>query len=95
MTFSRVCRPPFDDPKGPWQKGGGVNVPIVLELITHRVEALNVKEHLGQTGIVVTLSRHNGNCFAKAATMKTGETSSRSATEDQRDDLGDNNSLDY
>lgn len=87
MTFSRVCGPPFDDPKGHWRKGGGVNVPIVLKFSTRRAEALNVKEHVRQTGIVVTLSMNDGNCFAEVATTKTGQTSWRSATDDKRDDL--------
>jgi len=37
---------------------------------------LNVKELVRQTGIVVTLSRDNENCFAEAGTTKTGETCS-------------------
>ena len=101
FTFSRVCGPPFsepfDDPKGRWRRGGGINVPIILKFSTRRAEALNVKELVRQTGIVVTLSRDNENCFAEAGTTKTGETSSTgtSATDDQGDDLGDNNLLDY
>ena len=67
------------------------------EFSTRRAEALNVKELVRQTGIVVTLSRDNENCYAEAGTTKTGETSSTctSATDDQGDDLGDNNLLDY
>ena len=96
FTFSRVCGPPFDDPKGRWRRGGGINVPIILKFSTRRAEALNVKELVRQTGIVVTLSKDNENCFAEAGTTKTGETSSTctSATDDQGDDLGDNNLLD-
>lgn len=72
FTFSRVCGPPFDDPKGRWQRGGGINVPIILKFSKRRAEALNVKELVRQTGIVVTLSRDNENCFAEAGTTKTG-----------------------
>ena len=72
FTFSRVCGPPFDDPKGRWRRGGGINVPIILKFSKRRAEALNVKELVRQTGIVVTLSRDNENCFAKAGTTKTG-----------------------
>ncbi|XP_068752947.1 uncharacterized protein [Montipora capricornis] len=76
----RVCGPPFsepfDDPKGRWRRGGGINVPIILKFSTRRAEALNVKELVRQTGIVVTLSRDNEKCFAEAGTTKTGETSS-------------------
>ena len=73
------------------------NVPIILKFSTRRAEALNVKELVRQTGIVVTLSRDNENCYAEAGTTKTGETSSTctSATDDQGVDLGDNNLLDY
>ena len=82
-SFSRVCGPPFDDPKGRWRKGAGINVPIILKFSTSRAEfeALNVKERERQIGIVVTLSTDDGNCFAEAAATKTGETSSRSATD--------------
>ena len=52
FTFSRVCGPPFDDPKGRWRRGGGINVPIILKFSTRRAEALNVKELVRQTGIV-------------------------------------------
>ena len=97
FTFSRVCGPPFVDPKGRWRRGGGINVPIIVKFSTRRAEGLNVKELVRQTGIVVTFSRDNENCFAEAGTTKTGETSSTctSATDDQGDDLGDNNLLDY
>ena len=76
FTFSRVCGPPFDDPKGRWRRGGGINVPIIVKFSTRRAEALNVKELVRQTGIVVILSRDNENWFAEAVTTKTGETSS-------------------
>ena len=58
---------------------------------------MNVKELVRQTGIVVTLSRDSENCFDEAGTTKTGETSSTctSAKDDQGDDLGDNNLLNY
>ena len=36
-----------------------MNVPIILKFSTRRAEALNVKELVRQTGIVVTLSRDN------------------------------------
>ena len=52
LTFSRVCGPPFNDPKGCWRKGGGINAPIILKISTRRAEALNVKDHVRQTDIV-------------------------------------------
>ena len=70
LTFRRVCGLPFDDPKGRWRKGGGINVPVILTFSTRRAEALNVMERVRQTGIVVTLSRDDGNCFTEAATTK-------------------------
>ena len=84
FTFSRVCGPPFVDPKGRWRRGGGINVPIIVKFSTRRAEGLNVKELVRQTGIVVTFSRDNENCFAEAGTTKTGETSSTctNATDD-------------
>ena len=48
FTLSRVCGPPFDDPKSRWRKGGGINVPIILKFSTRRAEALNVKERMRQ-----------------------------------------------
>ena len=44
---------------------------------TRQAKALNVKERVRQTGVVVTLSRDNGNCYAEATSTKTEETSSR------------------
>lgn len=30
FLFSTVCGKPYDDPKGRWRVGGGINVPVIV-----------------------------------------------------------------
>ena len=50
-----------------------MNVPIILKFSTRRAEALNVKELVRQTGIVVTLSRDNENCSPRQEQQRPGK----------------------
>ena len=84
FAFSRVYGAPFDDPKGRWRKGGGINVPVILKFTTRRTEAVNVKERVGQTGINVRIFSDDGKRFAKVATSS-GKHAHASATNTRGD----------
>ena len=58
---SRVCGKPFDDSKGRWRGGGGINVPIILQFAMCRSQALNIKGDgdVSKTGISVALSSNS------------------------------------
>ena len=72
-----------------------MNVPVILKFTTRRTEAVSVKERVRQTGVIVTFSSDDGNCFAEATTTKTGKPSSRKpAHSSATDDSGDDNLLD-
>ena len=55
---SRVCWKPFDDPQGRWRRGGGINVPVILQVVTCRSQSLQIKGNgdVSKTGVSVTLS---------------------------------------
>ena len=56
-TFrSRVCGVPFDDPKGRWRTGGGINVPVIVQLETCRSQVLRIKEELRLPGAGITVT---------------------------------------
>ena len=48
----------MDDPKGRWRRGGGINVPVILQFATCTFQALKIKGDgdVSKTGIRVTLS---------------------------------------
>ena len=42
---------PFDDPKGKWRVGGGINVPVKIEMQAARSSISELKEELLKLGI--------------------------------------------
>lgn len=46
-----VTGKPFDDQKGRWKKGGGVNVPVSLELLLAPGEAKKLATEIKALGI--------------------------------------------
>jgi hypothetical protein len=50
-----VTRQPFDDPRGRWRVGGGINVPLKVQVQMTRMKARNLSRTLNQIGIQNTL----------------------------------------
>ena len=53
--FSKVIGRPFDDPKGRWRVGGGINVPIKIEMEAARRKITQLKNELLKQGIRATI----------------------------------------
>lgn len=55
--FARtVTGPPVDDPKGRWRHGGGINVPVNVQVQLPERQAREVKRKLEKCGCQVKLS---------------------------------------
>ena len=48
---SRVIGRPFDDPKGRWHIGGGINVPVKIKMEAARSSIRELKDELLKVGI--------------------------------------------
>ena len=48
--------PPVDDPKGRWRRGGGINVPVNVQVRPPEQQAREVKRKLEMCGCQVKLS---------------------------------------
>ena len=51
LPHSIVTGKPFDDQKGRWKKGGGINVPVSLELLLAPGEAKKLTTEIKALGI--------------------------------------------
>ena len=49
---------PFDDPKGRWRVGGGINVPVKIEMEAARSSISELKEELLKLGIRARIQYH-------------------------------------
>ena len=47
----RVIGRPFDDPKGRWRVGGGINVPVKIKMEAARSSIRELKDELLKVGI--------------------------------------------
>lgn len=56
LFFSTVIGRPFDDPKGRWRVGGGINVPVKIEIEEARRRITELKSELLKLGIRATIS---------------------------------------
>lgn len=55
--FARtVTGPPVDDPKGRWRRGGGINVPVNVQVRLPERQAREVKRKVEMCGCQVKLS---------------------------------------
>lgn len=50
-----VTGQPFDDPRGRWRVGGGINVPLKVQVQMTRTKARNLSRALNQIGVQNTL----------------------------------------
>ena len=48
---SSVIRRPFDDPKGRWRVGGGVNVPVKIKMEAARSSIRELMDELLKVGV--------------------------------------------
>ena len=55
FLFSTVTGQPFDDPKGRWRVGGGIDVPLDVKFKAHKTQATEIKRILSKTGIQAKL----------------------------------------
>ncbi|KAL9967760.1 hypothetical protein ACROYT_G026052 [Oculina patagonica] len=54
-TVRVVTGQPFDDPRGRWRVGGGINVPLKVQVQMTRTKARNLSRALNQIGVQNTL----------------------------------------
>lgn len=52
---STVTGQPFDDPRGRWRVGGGINVPLKVTFRTKKTQATEIKSILSEKGIQTAL----------------------------------------
>ena len=58
---STVIGEPYDDAKGRWHMGGGINVPVNVKLKANKSQEKEIKRLLIQTNIQVVLTSMDDN----------------------------------